>query len=252
MKFGAVCVSLLVGSAAGLAAKKAAPPKSSGVSYNTPSKALPYGLGPDTLDGSMIGDVGFDPVGFSGANVQTLFDSKRVGGDTMSNLGWLREAEITHGRIAQLAVLGFIWPAYFGGWPGNEWTGVDAYSNPNPLEAFTQVPFDALAQIVLAMSLIEFYRVSLIEKQGASRQPGDLNLGQGEGRYNPFNLNYSPEEYEEKQLQELKHCRLAMVGAAGLYYQCINSGTDIATQLGNALVTPGYVSKAGYFFPDGI
>ena len=34
---------------------------------------------------------------------------------------------------------------------------------------------------------------------------------QGEGRWNPFGFDYSPEMYERRQLQELKNGRLAMV-----------------------------------------
>ena len=40
---------------------------------------------------------------------------------------------------------------------------------------------------------------------------GDVGLGQG--GFNPFGFAYTQEEYEEKQLQEIKHCRL--VGCMG-------------------------------------
>lgn len=56
------------------------------------SQAIPFLDRPKNLDGSMPGDVGFDPFGFS---------------DSLS-LIWLREAEIKHCRICMLAVLGFI------------------------------------------------------------------------------------------------------------------------------------------------
>mmetsp|Transcript_17359 Transcript_17359/g.21224 ORF Transcript_17359/g.21224 Transcript_17359/m.21224 type:complete len:254 (-) Transcript_17359:268-1029(-) len=222
--------------------------------FDQPSKALPYkgGTGaPDTLDGTLPGDVGFDPVGFSTGDIASLFDRKNTG-DSMSNLYWLREAEVTHGRIAQLAVLGFIWPALAGTFPGNDFSGgADAYSFVNPTEALTHVPSIAIAQIVGAMSLVEFRRVQLISQQGSSRVPGDLGLGQF-GTINPFKLNYSEEEYFEKEVQEIKHCRLAMLGAAGLWLQACNSGTDIVSQLGASLTSPEYVSKAGYFLPEGI
>merc|ERR1712029_1275015 len=88
---------------------------------------------------------------------------------------------------------------------------------------------------------------------GPNRMPGDLQLGQGPGpRINPFGLNYTPEEFYEKQVQEIKHCRLAMLGAFGLYCQCANSGLDIKEQIGGALPMPDYVGKAGYFLPQGI
>jgi len=225
------------------------------VPYNRPSEALPFSKNgcPATLDGSLPGDAGFDPVGFSTTPIIGLFDRKSNGKDSMSELNWLREAEVTHGRIAQLAVVGFIWPALFGTFPGNEWTGVDAYSYVNPLEALDHVPGFAISQIVGAMAWVELKRVSLIKQQGASRMPGDLLLGQGPGdRVNPFGLNYSPAEFYEKQVQEIKHGRLAMLGAFGLFCQASNSGLDIKSQLGAALQYPEWYAKVGYYFPDGI
>ncbi len=221
-------------------------------SYNRPSEALPWAKNgaPDTLDGTLPGDVGFDPVGFSTGDIASLFDRKN-NGDTMSDLYWLREAELTHGRIAQLAVVGFIWPALYGTFPGNEWTGVDAYNYPNPVEAIENVPGLAVIQIVAAMSWIELKRVSLIKEQGSSRVPGDLGIGQY-GTWNPLELNFDEEKYAEIELQEIKHCRLAMLGAAGLWLQACNSGTDVVTQLGTAFAAPEYVAKAGYFLPEGI
>ena len=56
------------------------------------SYAMPFLSRPPALDGSMAGDVGFDPLGFS-----NYFDLK-----------WLREAELKHGRICMLGALGFL------------------------------------------------------------------------------------------------------------------------------------------------
>lgn len=226
-----------------------------GVPFDRPSAALPFAENgcPATLDGSLPGDVGFDPVGFSTTPMASFFDSKTAAKDTMTDVQWMREAELTHGRIAQLACLGFIWPACFGTFPGNEWTGTDAYSYTNPIEELQHVPGEAVGQLILVFSLIEFRRVSLIKRQGPNRMPGDLQLGQGPGpRINPFGLNYTPEEFFEKQVQEIKHCRLAMLGAFGLFCQCANSGLDINAQIGGALTVPEYAGKAGYFLPQGI
>lgn len=242
-----------------LEAKKKAPAAASSSSPSAdawanagPSTALPFATAPATLDGTMLGDVGFDPLGFSTTPVGPWFSGLEGRNGVIGDLNWYREAELIHGRIAQVAVLGFLGPGLFGTLPGNEWTGVDAYSNTNPLEAFSQVPGLALLQIFLFMSFLEFRRIGIIREEGANYQPGDLRIGQGEGRYNPFGLNYSPEEYEEKRLQELKHCRLAMVGIFGLWAQAQASGVGVVEQLGNALVAPDYYVKAGYFLPEGI
>lgn len=249
-----------------LGRKKAAPkpePKATGVvsgpspsnqawEAGTKSIALPFATAPATLDGSMLGDVGFDPLGFSTTPVGPWFLGEEGREGTIGNLEWYREAELIHGRISQLAVVGFLAPGLFGTFPGNEWTGVDAYSYTNPLEAFSQVPKLALLQIFLFMSFLEFRRINIIREEGENYMPGDLRIGQGEGRWNPFGLNYTPEEYEEKRLQELKHCRLAMVGIFGLWAQAQASGVSVIDQLSNAFQTPEYYAKAGYFLPEGI
>jgi hypothetical protein len=217
-----------------------------------PSIALPFATSPATLDGSMLGDVGFDPLGFSTVPVGSWFTGLEGRNGVPSDLTWYREAEIIHGRIAQLAVVGFIAPGLFGTFPGNEWTGTDAYSFTDPLEAFGKVPGLALLQIFLFMTFLEFRRLRIIQEQGSSYVAGDLQIGQGDGRWNPFGLDYSPEKYEEKRLQELKHCRLAMVGIFGLWAQALASGESVVDQLGNGLSVPDYAAKAGYFLPEGI
>ena len=54
------------------------------------SKALPFMVRPGALDGSMVGDVGFDPVGFAKSKEDLLN---------------YREAEIKHARLAMLVRL---------------------------------------------------------------------------------------------------------------------------------------------------
>jgi hypothetical protein len=63
------------------------------------SKALPFANRPKLLDGSMPGDVGFDPFGFAGADKASLM--------------YMREAEIKHCRLAMLAVAGWIFAELF-------------------------------------------------------------------------------------------------------------------------------------------
>merc|ERR1712087_1096124 len=102
------------------------------------------------------------------------------------------------------------------------------------------------------MTFLEVRRINISKEEGASYQPGDLRIGQGAGRWNPFGLEYSPEQYQEKRLQELKHCRLAMVGIFGLWAQALASGEAVTDQLGAGLSVPAYTAKAGYFLPEGI
>lgn len=202
----------------------------------------------------MVGDVGFDPCFLStkADSVGNYFNGLFDGQGPTDGLVWYREAELMHGRICMVAVLGFIVPG-FTHFAGNDWTGVDAYSVTNPLEALGSAPGAALFQIFAFMSILEFKRIMNIISDGKSYMAGDSQKwGQGAGRWNPFGLNYTPAEYREKQLQEVKHARLAMIGFLGLVFQADASGVSVADQWSAAFVAPEYYAKAGYFFPDGI
>jgi hypothetical protein len=241
--------------------KKAAPkpapkPKPAVASSGTiPSTAIPYEDAPAMLDGSLIGDVGFDPC-FLSTKADTVaapyFNGLFEGKVNLDGLTWYREAELMHGRICMVAVLGFIAPG-FGTFDGNEWTGSDAFSYTNPLEALDKAPSASLFQIFAFMAILEFRRINIIFEQGSSYQAGDSQRwGQGEGRWNPLGLDYSPEEYEIKQLQEIKHARLAMIGLLGLIFQANASGVNVVQQWSTAFTVPEYTAKAGYFLPEGI
>ena len=80
------------------------------------SESVPFLKQPTNLDGSLPGDVGFDPLGFS-----EVFDVKV-----------LREAELKHGRIAMLAVLGWIVQETA---PASIHPGFPTVSTPSPAAA---------------------------------------------------------------------------------------------------------------------
>merc|ERR1711968_70642 len=190
------------------------------------SASIPFLNKQPKLDGSLPGDVGFDPFGLS-----NLFD-----------INYLRAAELKHGRIGMLASLGFLvqetWHL-----PG------DQFQNPNPLEAIGEVPAAGLAQIFVAAAFIEsttadglfdfggaIYDDNLTPLQrrnlglsgpayeaagsdGPSKLPGDLGwdpLGLADNGVNPF--------FAEA---EIKHARLGMLGAAGMLVQAIITGKPV-------------------------
>lgn len=219
-----------------------------------PSQALPGEVAPDLLDGSFVGDVGFDPCFLStkATKMAPYFNGIFNNEVSIDGLTWYREAELMHGRISMIAVVGFIAPG-FGTFAGNEWTGADAFSTLNPLENISAAPSASLFQIFAFMAAMEFRRINIIFEDGNSYQAGDSQKwGQGEGRWNPLGLNYTPEEYEVKQLQEIKHARLAMIGLLGTIFQAQASGVSVVEQLGQAFIAPEYYAKAGYFLPEGI
>lgn len=72
-------------------------PVQNSVALFAKSKALPFLEQPKKLDGSIVGDFGFDPLGFT---------------ETLNDMNYVRAAEIKHGRVAMLATVGFVLTQY--------------------------------------------------------------------------------------------------------------------------------------------
>lgn len=141
-------------------------------------------------------------------------------------LMWFRASELKHGRVAMLAALGFPvaekFHPLFGG-------NID---DPSYL-AFQQTPLETFWPfVVLAIGAMEIQSVSIFEEPfgpngvggdkwwtlKADRVPGDFGL-------DPLGLYPSdPEEQIEMKTKELNHCRLAMIGIAGMVVQELVSG----------------------------
>lgn len=210
------------------------------------SAALPFDKRPPNLDGTLAGDAGFDPAGFSN-------NPPKFWG--VSGFKWYREAEIVHGRVAQLAVLGMIVPGIYH-FAGNPDIGVsaDAFAQLNPYKALSSVPETGLWHISLAIFATELNRIKTVIK--GDKAPGDLGLGQG--GWNPFGFNYTEEEYFEKQVQEIKHGRLAMIAIVAELLQAKISGLGIPEQLGTAFSYPDEravlkgMGTLGDYFPPNI
>jgi light-harvesting complex I chlorophyll a/b binding protein 4 len=157
------------------------------------SESLPFLVTPTNTKG-YVGDVGFDPLGFSDG-----FDMK-----------WLREAEIKHGRSSMLATLGFVMQQF---WTIPGYQHVDD-SNLGP----TVVGASAMLQIVFWMGVLEFWtnkgNVTMETMfSDPARVPG--NLG-----FDPMGLatGKSDEQMAEMQLKELKNGRLAMLAIGGMIH----------------------------------
>lgn len=80
------------------------------------SKSIPFMKQPPALTGTLPGDVGFDPLGFT-ENWLDKDWSQQVVPDVwpdsrartpVTTLEWMREAELKHCRLSMLAVVGWI------------------------------------------------------------------------------------------------------------------------------------------------
>ncbi|CAN0533344.1 unnamed protein product, partial [Ectocarpus sp. 12 AP-2014] len=170
------------------------------------SVALPFLPRPEALDGTMIGDVGFDPLGFAAED----------------NLDRYREAELKHGRLAMVALAGWPVATLFLGLltklipPATVCTGngcaIDQTWSGSALslEAIGNVSFvywgSAVALAVAAELVAIRRKKSSVGRVGPDEyRAGDLGL-------DPFNL-----ADDEMRLREIKHGRLAMAAFAFHY-----------------------------------
>jgi light-harvesting complex I chlorophyll a/b binding protein 1 len=174
------------------------------VSMQERSASIPFLKKPPALDGSLPGDVGFDPLGFS----TTITE---LGGD----LNYVREAELMHGRQAMLAVVGFVFPAVFGKLPV-AWT---AAVSTNPLEAQYQLPPQVYAQVVGSIFIAEALRSRIIYGNREGYVPGEHGLNPGEVFDLGITKSMSPEALRTMKTKEINNGRLAMIAISGMFFQ---------------------------------
>lgn len=145
-------------------------------------------------------------------------------------IGWLRQAEVKHGRVAMAAFVGYCVQSNFI-FPWN--MSLDGSSFPStdltPPEQWDALPFAAKVQIILFVGFLEFY--SELSEGGGSGQLHYTKGGQP-GKYPtfdaiphavPFNLydpfqlskNMSAEDKERRLRAELNNGRLAQLGIIG-------------------------------------
>jgi hypothetical protein len=155
---------------------------------------------PETLDGTLAGDVGFDP----------LMISKST-----RSLYWMREAEVKHSRLAMLAAIG---------WPISElWhkeiasiLNMESILAPNDKApsilngglSNTYASGTLMASIVIAAYLeskaMKEENVFWNSDKPEDYVPGDLG-------FDPLNLYEKRGDKKSMETAELKHGRLAMI-----------------------------------------
>ena len=186
------------------------------------SKALPFLPRPINLDGSMVGDVGFDPFylssipkNFAGF-IQPPSWEKTAG---LPTLYWMREAELKHSRLCMLAWFG--WVATDGGFgitlrfPGDIYSVESiptAYEAHNALVAQGSMTF-----MLLAVAVVEFCTGAVlveVSKGESDRAAGNFGLDPMS-----FLKGKSTAEIERMELRELLNGRLAMLAFSGVCTQ---------------------------------
>jgi hypothetical protein len=163
--------------------------------HGVKSKSVPFLDAPKNLGKGLVGDKGFDPLGFT---------------DYISPV-YLREAELKHGRVAMLGALGFGITDFIK-LPGD-------VHNVSPVEAHDAfVDNGALGQVFFFVAAIEAVSIVAIKQtmDGSGRTAGDLGLGEltGFGKLDE-------KKQRDLQLKELENGRLAMIAFGGMVTQAV-------------------------------
>lgn len=142
----------------------------------------------------------FDPLGFSQRSAETT--------------ARYRESELRHGRVAMLAVVG---------WLTTEVVHLPMYAGAsmNPLEAMRSVPFWGWVQIFMFCGVIEFVQSKVRERPGyvAGDYIGSTDLA-----------DQVDDDWRSFQTKELSNGRLAMLAIMGFIAQTALTGQNIIEQ----------------------
>jgi len=190
------------------------------------SASMPFLPRPINLDGSYVGDVGFDP--FYLSSIPKNFAGfiqppswEEVEG--IPTLYWMREAELKHGRVAMLALTG--WLAGDGALGPFRFPGEAYQSVGSSLEAHDiMVAQGSLGFMLFAIGFIEFCTSAVLVEVGK----GESDRAAGDFKLDPlqFLKGKSTEEVNNMKLKELQNGRAAMLAFSGVVTQAALGGTE--------------------------
>jgi len=154
------------------------------------SEALPFLEAPPACDGTMAGDVGFDPLGLS----------------SYYSIKWMREAELKHGRVCMLAWLGYIATD-----AGIYAPGAPAVTSLEAHDACVKSGHMLLLLFVIAIpEALSYVAISEMMSGETDRKPGDYGIGW------KFCKQGDTKTQEKYKLAEVVHGRAAMLAFSGV------------------------------------
>merc|ERR1712060_451595 len=138
-------------------------------------------------------------------------------------MGFYREAELKHGRVAMLAALGLLVGEQFHPLFGGD-VNVPSYI------AFQQTPLQAFwPAVVLAIAIPEVFSVFSFQSPFGG-EPWSIRTDHAAGELGFDPLGLKPQnaaEFKEMQTKEINNGRLAMLAAAGMIAQELASGQKL-------------------------
>ena len=187
------------------------------------SPSVPFLKQPKALDGSMVGDVGFDPLGLS----------------SVADIKFLREAELKHCRVAMLAAAGSMFqdiatdPSFTKIAGGAKMTGLHDKI----------VAQGGMGQLLVWLGFFEvFGTYALFETLNGKRAPGDF-------KFDPLGFGKNPEAMKRYQLAEIKNGRLAMLGTGGMVHGYFLTGKVKSASYPTQPAFPPRPSPLSFQFP---
>jgi light-harvesting complex I chlorophyll a/b binding protein 1 len=188
------------------------------VDKNERSRAVPFLPRAINLDGTAPADYGFDPFylssipkNFAGFLQPPSWEAVKG----LPTLYWMRESEVKHGRVAMLAVVGWIATDLGLRFPG---AGAPYTEIPNAYLAHnTLVDQGSMTVMLLAAGLIEVTTgaalVQVAKGDLTDREPGEFN-------FDPLNLMGKTEDSKKTMMtKEINNGRLAMLAFGGIATQ---------------------------------
>merc|ERR1719409_407000 len=155
------------------------------------SQAIPFLPAPTNCEG-YVGNVGFDPL-----RVSDYFP-----------VDYMREAELKHGRMCQLAWLGYVAVDLGIKFPGEKYAALSSFTAH---EGTATYELFFLLLWVGTFETIGFSQIYGMCADGSDRQPGDFG-------FDPLGL-LTPETDEQYRTAELIHGRLAMLAFSAVVTQ---------------------------------
>ena len=156
------------------------------------SKSIPFLVRPEKLDGSLPGDMGFDPMGLS---------------EIQNDLSYAATAEIKHGRICMLAIVGMVVQESGIHWPGEQFTNTD------PFGAISSVGWAGNLQVFTFIGCLE---IATFNKTFGDGTPGDLGFD-----WYGVLKNLDDDALKARRESEVIHGRLAMIALTGAVVQTL-------------------------------
>jgi len=174
----------------------------------------------------------YDPLNLSGGEFW--------GDSNAATIGFLRESEIKHGRVAMAGFVGYIIHANDIRFPWKPFTADDVPTGLSPQALWDAIPEIAKWQIILTIGFFEFWRENsyILSQDGATHymrggKPGYFPTFDQLPHPVPFNLfdpfgftnSASPEKKAKSLLAEVNNGRLAMLGLMGFLSESKLSGS---------------------------